>query len=316
MNAALAALPPDALTAVANEFARALAEAFGGMMPAPGVAGVHAAAPPLGDAIDQLLAAKRAANLRPAYIRSLRHYLRAFARGREHRAVNTFTAAEIESWFAHRSEAPAGRRSNLGRLSALFAFCHRRGYIAVNPCRLVERVRVENTAPVILSVADARRLLNLCRKLKPRFLGYLTLGLFAGIRPVELTRLQWEAVNLERRVVKIDASVAKVRQRRWVPLSENAVEWLRLCAPHRGPVAPPLATLRRWRRRLVKEMGWPHGWPQDLLRHTAASYQLASEQDVAKVCVGLGNSPDILLNHYRELVTPEEAAAFWSICPG
>lgn len=311
-----AALPPDALTTIANEFARALFQAFSGMMNLQGAASIPAAAgPSLAEAIEQLLAAKLSANCRPSYVTSLRQYLGLFARGREQRAVNTFTTAEIEAWFSHRKEAPGGQRSNLGRLSALFSFCHRRGYVAVNPCCLVERVRVESVAPVILSPGEARRLLNLCRQVKPCFLAQVTLGLFAGIRPVELTRLQWAAVDLKRGMVKIDAGVAKVRQMRWVPLSANAVAWLHLAPNQSGHVTPPKATLRRARRRLVKEMAWAKGWPQDLLRHTAASYLLAREQDAAKVSLGLGNSPGILLKHYRELVTPEEAEQFWNLRP-
>ncbi len=41
----------------------------------------------------------------------------------------------------------------------------------------------------------------------------------------------------------------------------------------------------------------------------------ALHQDAGKVVLMLGNSPAILLKHYRELVTPEECEAFWAILP-
>ncbi|MCP5523587.1 MAG: hypothetical protein H7A46_18775 [Verrucomicrobiales bacterium] len=57
-------------------------------------------------------------------------------------------------------------------------------------------------------------------------------------------------------------------------------------------------------------------WPQDVLRHTAASQLLALRKDAAAVALELGNSPQVLLTHYRELVTREQAAEFWGISSG
>lgn len=42
---------------------------------------------------------------------------------------------------------------------------------------------------------------------------------------------------------------------------------------------------------------------------------MAKYRDAALVADKLGNSPSILLRHYRELVTHEAATAFWSIRP-
>src|SRR5690349_1821911 len=85
-------------------------------------------------AIDSLLVAKRLANLRPQYLKSLRAYLAQFSRGRESSPVSAVDVFALESWFAGRSEALATMASNIGRLSALFAFCERRGWISRNPC--------------------------------------------------------------------------------------------------------------------------------------------------------------------------------------
>ena len=63
-----------------------------------------------------------------------------------------------------------------------------------------------------------------------------------------------------------------------------------------------------------EEMGWPV-WPQDLLRHTAASYLVARDGDAGKVALQLGNSAAVLLLNYRELVEKEDAAAFFELGP-
>jgi hypothetical protein len=56
-------------------------------------------------------------------------------------------------------------------------------------------------------------------------------------------------------------------------------------------------------------------WPQDVLRHTAASNLLAHHQDVGKVAAFLGNSAGILLTHYKALVEKEDAEKFMKLMP-
>ena len=67
----------------------------------------------------------------------------------------------------------------------------------------------------------------------------------------------------------------------------------------------------RWTRKIL---GW-QGRPQDILRHTAASYWLAEWRDAGKVAHELGNSAGILLRHYRGVVTEEDTERFWAIRP-
>jgi len=127
-------------------------------------------------------------------------------------------------------------------------------------------------------------------------------------------RMEWAAVNLERAVVTVDAAASKVRRRRHVPLEPAAVELL--SEAYRLGSTLPLSsgTRRTLCDRMRGVMGW-NEWPQDVLRHTAASHLVALHQDVARVALVLGNSPGVLLTHYRNLVTPEECAEFWMIKP-
>ena len=57
------------------------------------------------------------------------------------------------------------------------------------------------------------------------------------------------------------------------------------------------------------------GWRQNALRHSYASYRLADTPDAAKVALEMGNSPDKLFRHYRELVTPDAAKEWFAIMP-
>lgn len=71
------------------------------------------------------------------------------------------------------------------------------------------------------------------------------------------------------------------------------------------------ATKKRLQRKLRAIMGWKV-WPKDILRHTCASHWLAVVPDAQRIALQLGNSPAILLRHYRSIVTKEDAEKFWT----
>ena len=56
-------------------------------------------------------------------------------------------------------------------------------------------------------------------------------------------------------------------------------------------------------------------WKRNALRHSYISYRVAQISDVAKVALEAGNSPQIIFQHYRELVRPDTAKAWFAIEP-
>lgn len=81
----------------------------------------------------------------------------------------------------------------------------------------------------------------------------------------------------------------------------------------KSTTSPRHSTLRRRRRELCEAAGIV--WHQDVLRHTYASMRIAAGDSVNQVADDMGNSPKMLLTHYRELVTKEEAQKFWGLRP-
>lgn len=263
--------------------------------------------------IKECLDAKRMVNLRPVYLKELDRYLSRFSEFLGNPRIPAVMVGDIERWLARPEWSAGTRATGINRLSSLFSFAVRRGYVKSNPVDRLDRIRLERPPPRILSPTEAQSLLDATRDIAPALLPYIILGLFAGIRPAELDRLDFADVLPERRIVKIDAASSKVRQRRIVQLEDAAVLWLQaLECPACGPIAP--TQKRRKLRRIRKAMGWSE-WPKDILRHSSASYWMAKEQNAAKVADWLGNSVGVLLRHYREIVTSEDSLAFWSIRP-
>lgn len=265
-------------------------------------------------AIEQLIVAKRLANLRERYITSLRQLLTIFARGREERALASFTVDDIEAWLAARNDTLHTRIGNIGRLSSLFGFAVRRGWIQKNPCDQLERIRVEPAVPRILSPDQAEKLMRWVQFQKPEALGYFSKTLFCGIRPEETEKLAEENIDEKRKVIVLDAAASKVRNRRIIHLTDTAAAWLAEARRHGslGPVSA--ATRRRWIKEAREHLGF-RSWPQDILRHSAASYLLSRTQNAAQVAEWLGNSVDILRGHYKELVSGADTDRFWALAP-
>ena len=244
-------------------------------------------------AIDDLITSKTSGNKRPAYVTNLRQVLDAWSRGQDHRSLASITLDEIESHVASRA-AVGTRLSAINRLSTLFSFAVRKGWLAVNSCERIERLTIEAKLPAILSNADAAKMLACIRVKLPRFVPWFALSLFGGLRPKEADQISWDAMNLDNGSVLIDPGITKVRNARTVHLERVAVAWLKLG----GDLPTPKASRRRAARTVRDFMGW-QDWPKDVLRHTAASHWIALKKSYGAVALEMGNSEQILRKHYR-----------------
>jgi hypothetical protein len=56
-------------------------------------------------------------------------------------------------------------------------------------------------------------------------------------------------------------------------------------------------------------------WPQNGLRHSYGSYRLAIVKSAAQVALEMGNSPKMIFQHYRQVVTEQDSKLFFSITP-
>jgi hypothetical protein len=56
-------------------------------------------------------------------------------------------------------------------------------------------------------------------------------------------------------------------------------------------------------------------WPNNVLRHSYATYRLAQCQNAARVALEMGNSPQMLFSNYRELADEKDAADWFNIVP-
>ena len=175
---------------------------------------------------------------------------------------------------------------------------------------IVGRAKERSGEIEILTVAQTARLLE---SASAETLPYWAIGAFAGLRSAEIERLDWREVDFESGLIEVKASKSKTASRRHIPMQPNLRAWL---APYRnasGPVCP--IGLRKKLGADRERAGLREKWPQNGLRHGFGSYHLARFADTAALALQMGNSPAMIFRHYRELVKPRAAEAFWNLHP-
>ena len=282
---------------------------------------------PLSDAIAELVALKRGAGKSDRYTHDLELRLGRLAKEHGPLPVALFNSKTLDAWLAGLAVAPGTRNTFRRDLRTLFSFCVKRGYSASNPAKETEAVKLPDSPPGILTTTEAAKLLAASGD---DIRAYVAIALFAGLRSAELEKLDWQNLNLESGLIEVTAANAKTKRRRLVRIEPNLAAWLAPLAQPAGPVAPPSALRDRLdevRRRAgfgtpgtetpeEKAAGLKlKEWPQNALRHSYGSYWLAKHQDTAALALQMGNSAQMIFAHYRELVKPKDAEAFWAISP-
>jgi integrase len=276
------------------------------------------------EVLEEMLKAKRDEGLSERYLQDLESRIGQFAKD-FHCNLTSIQMHKIKEWLQAMSVANRTRNNFRLAIQILFSFAKSQKYLPADwqefdavPVWKMKKQPVEIFTPAeiaeLLSVANSN--------LKP----YLAIGAFAGLRSAEIGRLDWSKVNLETGYITVDASIAKTNSRRLIPIQPNLKAWLKPYAKPQGPVVG-LENIPNALQRMI-EAARPIAplnpdsksksaleWRRNALRHSYCSYRLAQIKNTAEVALEAGNSPQMIFQHYRELVTPTAAAEWFSITP-
>jgi len=260
---------------------------------------------------DELLGAKRHDGVSAAYLKDLNtrlpHIAAAFVG-----PIGQVTHGQLETWLRSLAGSLRSRNNYRGLIVTLWRFARQRGYLLrdrATEADMLPRAKDTGSEIEVFRPGDFAKLIA---KADATVVPFLAIGAFTGLRHAELLRLEWDDVRFDQGFVEVKAKKAKTAQRRLVPIQPNLQAWLAPYRAHTGPVCV-WSRIGRKASVLAREMGIR--WPNNGLRHSYATYRLAYCQDAAKVALEMGNTPSMIFRHYRELVTPKDAAAWWSIAP-
>jgi site-specific recombinase XerD len=279
------------------------------------------------DGVRELLTFTKQNGASSVYLKDLDFRLSKFA-DTFHCQLASVTATEINAFLRRLDCAPRGRTNYKGAIRTLFRFAAKEKWVPRDHVDWLDVDTIKNGVSQIeifkpdemvkllkaaqLDAADLAPGFNIRYATGQGLLPLLVLGGFAGLRTAEIQRQLWSDINLERGFIRVTAAKGNTAQKRLVPISLNLRSWLQICNQTCETCCeyprPNEATAR-----LAKRAGIE--WKHNGLRHSFISYRVAETQDVAKVSLEAGNSPKMIFRHYRELVTPDEARAWFAISP-
>lgn len=235
-------------------------------------------------------------------------------------AVRSFLAALTRDGLAKRSQAQM-----LSAVRSLFRFACREGTLAANPAQSVRTPKIPKTLPRHLRPGEIENLLEAPsgavvtdERLARRDRALLELLYAAGLRVSELVSLDWQAIDLPARVLRVRG---KGNKERMVPFGRPAADalrsWLEVWESVRagtgtdGESEPVFLNFRGGRLsdrsvrnildRWVDQADVARGVHPHTLRHTFATHLLEAGADLRTIQELLGHSSLSTTQKYTHL---------------
>lgn len=244
------------------------------------------------------------------YLGQLKTTLNRFAAKFPGEVLNA-TSQEIDAWLRSLDVAPGTRNSMLRCIKVFFSFARSRNYLPEDRSTAADPVRLVKNVSNNYSIFTPKQMETILHAAPPRLIPILAIEAFSGVRVAELRRLDWSAVDLDRRIIELRADQAKTASRRVVPITDNLAAWL---APleRKGKV---VAAKNLYVDMTALARALKIKWPRNVLRHSFISYRIAAVKSADQVALEAGNSPSIIFKHYRELTTEDQAEKWFGILP-
>ena len=152
---------------------------------------------------------------------------------------------------------------------------------------------------------------------------FVAIGALAGLRSAEIVRLEWQEVRFDQDVIELKAAKAKTASRRLAPILPALRAWLSPIRKGSGKVLAEVHdefALATQFKKAVDAITNQDGEAlvkivHNGLRHSFITYRMAVLKNAAQVALEAGNSPRMILEHYRELATIAEGNAWFAVRP-
>lgn len=228
----------------------------------------------------------------------------------------TFKKADAVRYLDRFLNKPPTWRAYQRTLSKFFSEATKMDWCQVNPFLGLDAPKCQPPKREFMSVNDAKLALQSVLKRKPTLIHFLTLGMFAGIRPIESLRLTKDHFNLDTGYIHLTGDITKSHsyKERVVPINSTLMAWL-VKFPFEDKPVPmnDICNIAKAMRECSELDHWQR--TPDCLRHSWCTYEFARSRDSASVAATAGHSEAVCQRHYRGRVTPEEAVKYFDLVP-
>ncbi len=264
------------------------------------------------EAVAELLARKKSQGMSERYLQDLACRLGRFGTDFA-MPVARITTAQVQQWMDGLKLSAQSIRNYRTVLHLFFEYCATRGYIArgANPIPETERLDIRDKEVEIFTPAEFEAILTAADDC---YRPCAALQGLAGLRSNEVERLEWNDIDLERRLIVISKNVAKTASRRTIPIGDSLAGWLQ-AADRVGAKVWPGTHEEFYNAQNRSAKNAKIAWKHNGLRHSYASYRFALVPDAGRVAAELGHSAAILHKHYREIARAADAEKWFAVSP-
>ena len=205
--------------------------------------------------------------------------------------IRDIRADDIDAWLSGMTEA-SGRTKNNYRMALLTLFCYARDKKHLPRGEKTEAefsTRYDDKGGNI-GIYTPEQFRILLTNIDERFLPFIALGGFAGLRSIEILRLDWQDIWFDKGVIEVGKDKAKTATRRLPPILPALEAWLKPHAKSSGRVIPNVRDefhfTRRFKAATNKLIGAEGRslvrMVHNGLRHSFCSYRLAVTKSSAE----------------------------------
>lgn len=265
--------------------------------------------------VEDFATGREAMGVASDYVQNLRRQLGRLAAAYPERTLALFRTPDLDKWLGSQSWHPI-TKNDVRKICITFGnWAKANGYLPLNRPTEFDGMMIykePQTKIAIYSPADLRVILDTVNTNLPELLPWTACAAFLGARVSELALLRWENINFERGFVEVASQKVRTKARRLVPLHDALRAWLLLHRKETGPITDycdPRAAFGRVMADATVAL------QDNGFRHSYITYRVAQINDTARVALEAGNSSEIIFAHYRELVGPDDATAWFATLP-
>lgn len=256
------------------------------------------------------LSVKANSGIGARYRQTLQQHLNKFSEKFGTQNISSVTSGEVNDYLLNMVDLRT-RFNHRASLRGLFKWAKSQNYINKSCVEETELPKFKNKSPKLFSAAELAKLVEVANE---RTLPMLIAGACAGIRMSEIERLKWSDINWDERAFILGPEVTKTNRGRvayFPECVEGTLRNLAVVARLRDCTKFMQDTCSDHISELVKKSGIV--WKKNGLRKTFISCRIALTRNAAEVAEQCGNSPTVIQQNYKGLVTKSEAESWFNV---
>ncbi len=256
------------------------------------------------------LAVKANSGISVRYRQSLQQHLNKFAMQFVGKNISSISTEDINNYLLNIPDMRT-RFNHRVSLRSLFKWSKSQNYIHKSNVEETQAPKFKLKTPELFTADELKKLVEVA---DDKSLPMLIAGAYAGLRMSEIERVKWSDINWEERAFILGPELTKTNRSRVAYFPESVAGKLQNLAV--------LARLKD-RTKLLQDTCTHHiaqltkvsgvEWKKNGLRKTYISCRIALTRNAAEVAEQCGNSPTVIQQNYKGLVTKSDAESWFKV---